>query len=192
MNCYHCLTQNGFSNIWFDPPGVNSNFHVVLKQRLNDQYIQSWRSKIGNSSRFTPLKKLKTTFDSSVYIDRVRNPVVRLVLTRLRIDMNVYSTYNNKNDTPTVCPICKTGNDSLCHLLFHCSHFINNRKNLYRELEQSSTNWKQINDEQKLLLLLGMQFSDSVLNICCKYISDLYKVRGKCKTWEKSCCFQYD
>ena len=83
-------------------------------------------------------------------------------------------------------------NDSLCHLLFHCSHFINNRKNLYRELEQTSTNWKQINDEQKLLLLLGMQFSDSVLNICCKYISDLYKVREKWKTWEKSCCFQYD
>ena len=189
---YHCLTQNGFRNIWFDPPGVNSNFHVVLKQRLNDQYIQSWRSKIGNSSRFTLLKKLKTTFDRSVHIDRVRNPVVRLVLTHLRIDMNVYSTYNNKNDTSTVCPICKTGNDSLCHLLFHCSHFINNRKNLYRELEQSSTNWKQINDEQKLLLLLDMQFSDSVLNICCKYISDLYKVRKKCKTWEKSCCFQYD
>ena len=87
---YHCLIQNGFKNIWFDPPGVNSNFHLVLKQRLNDQYIQSWRSKIGNSSRFTLLKKLKTTFDRSVYIDRVRNPVVRLVLTRLRIDMNVY------------------------------------------------------------------------------------------------------
>ena len=135
---YHCLTQNGFRNIWFDPPGVNSNFHVNLKQWLNDQYIESWRSKIGNSSRFTRLKKLITTFDRSVYIDRVRNPVVRLVLTHLRIDMNVYSTYNNKNDTPTVCPICKTGNDSLCHLLFHCSHLINNRKNLYRELEQSS------------------------------------------------------
>ena len=41
-------------------------------------------------------------------------------------------------------------------------------------------------------MFLGMQFSDSVLNICCKYISDLYKVREKCKTWEKSCCFQYD
>ena len=48
-------------------------------KRLNDQYVQSWRSKIENSSRFTLLKKLKTTFDRSVYIDRVRNPVVRLV-----------------------------------------------------------------------------------------------------------------
>ena len=119
---YHCLTQNGFRNIWFDPPGVNSNFHVVLKQRLNDQCKQSWRSKIGNSSRFTLWKKLKTPFDRSLYIDRVRNPVVRFVLTRFRIDMNVYSTYNNKNDTPTVCPICKTRNDSLCHFLFHCAH----------------------------------------------------------------------
>ena len=72
---YHCLTQNGFLNIWFDPPGVNSNFHVGLKHRLNDQYIQSWRSKIHNSSRLTLLKRLETTFDNSVYINRVRTPV---------------------------------------------------------------------------------------------------------------------
>ena len=157
------------------------------------QYIQSSRSKIENSSRFTLLKKLKTTNDRSVYIDRVRNPVVRLVLTRLRIDMNIYSTYDDKNDTPTVCPICKT-EMTLCHLLFHCSHFISNRRNLYRELEHNSTNWKQMNDEQNLLLLLGKQFSDPILNICCEYICDLYKikVREKCKTWEKSCRFQYD
>ena len=82
---YHVLNYNGFKEVWLNPSPPESNFHVIIKQRLRDQYIQRWKAKISSSNRFSFLNNLKGTFERSSYIDTIKDPETRLIFTRLRI-----------------------------------------------------------------------------------------------------------
>ena len=41
---YHVLNHDGFEDVWLNPPPPESNFHVIIKQRLRDQYMQRWKA----------------------------------------------------------------------------------------------------------------------------------------------------
>ena len=93
---YRLLTNNGFKDMWYNPPGIRSNFHNVFRQRLYDQFIQGWYAKISESTRLSFLSDVKTVYKRSHCIDMIKNPEIRLTFTRWRIDMNIYSSYNVK------------------------------------------------------------------------------------------------
>ena len=71
---YHVLNHNGFKEVWLNPPPPESNFHVIIKQRLRDQYMQHWKAKISSSSWVSLLNTLKGTFERSRYIDTIKDP----------------------------------------------------------------------------------------------------------------------
>ena len=48
--------------------GNLSNFHMVIKQRLQDQYEQQWRGKINESSKCTLYRIFKTEFKFEKYL----------------------------------------------------------------------------------------------------------------------------
>ena len=68
------------------------NFKKIFINRLNVQFKQFSFGKIRESNRFTVLHNLKDTFGKSKYIDVIRNADIRLILTRLRTDLNVLKT----------------------------------------------------------------------------------------------------
>lgn len=179
---FHILTCNGFRYIWDHPPSSDSNFHVIYKRSLNDQYIQIWRSKLIESKRFTLLDKIKPTFSRSSYIDKIRNPEIRLVFTRLRIDLNVFSSYYTRENNSTSCPICQQPYDSILHLLFHCPYFDADRTALYNILLPVCPNWGDMDDASKLLYLIDTKCPDTVIKYCCSYIYKLYKHRERLRT----------
>ena len=160
------------------PPGIRSNFHNVFRQRLYDQFIQGWYTKINESTRLSFLSDVITIYKRSQYIDMIKNPEIRLTFTRLRIDMNIYSSYNVKKSTGTAtCPLCYNGEDSLTHLLFYCSTSSGERRTFEYTMLQNSKSWNQINDRDKLATLLNMRCPDSVVATCCKSIHNLYESR---------------
>ena len=75
---YFMLNSNGFKQTWLYHPGTSSNFHVIFKQCLVDQFIQQWRGIVGTSKRFCLLNAVKPTFQRSNYIDTIKSPDVRL------------------------------------------------------------------------------------------------------------------
>ena len=98
---YFMLNRNGFKQAWLYHPDTSSNFHVIFKQCLVDQFIQQWRGIIGTSKRFCLLNAVKPTFQRSNYIDTIKSPDVRLTFTRLRVDCNVYSAYSRGKEIGT-------------------------------------------------------------------------------------------
>ena len=101
---------NGLKDNWFNPPIPEGGFHNVVKQRLRDQLLQNWRTKIRSSARFILLNDLKSTLEPSAYIDLINNSKTPLIFTRLHIDMNVFSDYMKKKYTGTAtCPLSNRG-----------------------------------------------------------------------------------
>ena len=89
----HLLCENGFGDVWLNPNSVNKDhFHKIFKQRLNDQYIQDWNSKLENSNRFKTLQVLHSDYRIADYIDKIKNPDMRQIYTRLCRDLNCLTT----------------------------------------------------------------------------------------------------
>ena len=99
----YLLYSNGLGDIWICPENANAQFHKLFRLRLNDQFIQRWYTFINTSNRFVTLPELLDDFKLPVYINVIKNPSIRLLFTRLRIDINVLSTSRgSKNEKTSV------------------------------------------------------------------------------------------
>ena len=175
---YFMLNRNGFKQTWLYHPDTSSNFHVIFKQCLVDQFIQQWRGIIGTSKRFCLLNAVKPTFQRSNYIDTIKSPDVRLTFTRLRVDCNVYSAYSRGKEIGTyTCPLCYRGEDSVKHLLCRCPSFQGKREILFQEITNSLPGWAWMNDSEKLHTLLDTRSPDDTWFNCCTYVHELYVAR---------------
>ena len=85
-------SSNGLKDIGMCPENANAQFHKLFRLRLDDQFIQRWYNFITTSGRFVILRELSDDFKLPVYINVSKNPSIRLLFTRLRIDINVSST----------------------------------------------------------------------------------------------------
>ena len=49
---WHLLQSIGFNNVWMNQGVGNVNLFIhILKERLNDNFIQNWNSELRESSR---------------------------------------------------------------------------------------------------------------------------------------------
>ena len=177
---FNMMSVNGLKDNWFNPPNPTGGFHNVVKQRLRDQFLQNWRAQIRSSARFTLLNDLKSTFERSPYIDLVKNPETRLIFTRLRIDMNVFSDYMRKKYIGTAtCPLCNRGPDSFQHILLHCPYFKEKRDNLFQNIELQLPRWRYMDDDMKLNWIFDLK-CPNVIGSCCSYVHYIYTLRERC------------
>jgi hypothetical protein len=66
----------GFSNIWSEQNYVNDRWiSAVVKQRLQDQFIQKWFSDINGSSKGQIYRIFKTSFGFENYINMLPNKI---------------------------------------------------------------------------------------------------------------------
>ena len=97
----YLLSSNGLGDIWICPENANAQIHKLFRLRLNDQFIQRWYNFINTSSHFVTLRELSDDFKLPVYINVIKNPSIRLLFTRLRIDINVLSTSRGPKNEKT-------------------------------------------------------------------------------------------
>ena len=100
----YLLSSNGLGDIWIYSENANAQFHKLFRLRLNDQFIQRWYNFINTSSRFVTLCELSNDFNLPVYINVIKNPSIRLLFTKLRIDINVLSTSRGSKKTKRRLP----------------------------------------------------------------------------------------
>lgn len=81
----------GFSNVWSEQNIVNVKWiSAIVKQRLQDQYIQKWSSEIHDSSKGQIYKIFKKNFSYENYIN-ILSYKLRKVFMKFR-NSNQYNT----------------------------------------------------------------------------------------------------
>ena len=71
-NIKSLIEKNGFSGIWVSQNVINSKwFSRCFKQKLVDQYIQSWSNLVDSSSSGTNYRIFKDSFEISKYIKKI-------------------------------------------------------------------------------------------------------------------------
>jgi hypothetical protein len=170
------------------PTLIRSSKHVsaIFKQRLHDQHIQNWRHKLEQSTRFTVLNQVKGTFGRSTYLSIIKNPSVRNVFTRLRVDMNVLQTCKSKTQQNILnCPFCTNCIETVGHFLFHCHHYEQQRKALFGVLQENVCNFRLLSEMEKMKIILNLDTRRIIKNIphtisaIIKFINESYLSRSK-------------
>ena len=143
------LCRNGFRDVWLNPSQYDYRcFHRVFVERLDDQYRQTMASFITSSTRFKTLALFKDGMNMSSYITSIHNPNIRIIYTRLRIDMNCLSNCKTRKRmlNGTLCNLCKSCDETVDHFLLNCKHFDDIRRpfiNDVRKYTQSNLTYDQ-------------------------------------------------
>ena len=106
------LDNVGLSYVWNDPNIFNlKNLHVLFKQTLIDQFIQSWHHSISISPVLSTYMLFKRSFDYSLYLDktpkkfRIAFAKLRLSSHQLRIETGRYGNQRIERNQ-RYCLIC--------------------------------------------------------------------------------------
>ena len=80
------LSQFGFNHVWLNPYSVDPNIFIsAFKQRLIDNFIQTWKSDILTNRKLFLYNNFKCEFEYESYLDIVRDKPLRQLLTKLRL-----------------------------------------------------------------------------------------------------------
>ena len=119
------LETNGFGNIWLNEGTENINrFIKIFKQRLIDQYKQTWHDKMTNSERYNIYKTIKEDHKKEEYLNYITIAKYRKTFTRLRlgiIELNYNKRFNDPNADKD-CPFCREV-ETEEHFLLDCTSY---------------------------------------------------------------------
>lgn len=71
-NSVKCLLDRyGYGFIWNNPDNTEwKAFHMQFRQRVIDEFAQSWNASVSNSGSLCTYKLLKTSFGYETYLDK--------------------------------------------------------------------------------------------------------------------------
>ena len=175
------LCENGFGNVWVNPSSVNKDtFHKYFRERLNDQHVQNWNTKLIESNRFKNLQILHNEYKIENYIQLIRNPEIREIYTRLRIDMNILSTSKSQGTYQLdLCPFCNVEPESVGHFLLKCIKFNDIRCDFIRSIPAHSHHFNNLLENEKMCYLLNVHCPTEIIGQCCNFIYNIYTARVK-------------
>ena len=122
-------------HIWLTQHVINlENFHIVLKQRVIDEFIQNWHEHIDNSESLILYKHLKEHFLPEFYINvlplKLRTVItkIRISAHQLRLETGRYvRTHIKKHNR--LCTLCNTRDiEDEYHFFVICPIYSNLRK----------------------------------------------------------------
>ena len=185
------LNINGLKELFMAPNSIRTSKILghMIKQRLEDQYVQKVLSKLQNSSRFGILKNVKSHYESSNYLQIIRNTEIRNTYTRLRTDLSILQASKAKTATEanrdliSKCPFCVGEDETVTHFLLYCKKFQNERQNFFQDVAKCVPMLHQLNELDKIKMMLDLNIIvnciDERLYITkvCKFIHTIYKAR---------------
>ena len=151
--------------------------HKLLKNYLNDQFIQVWRNPIASSTRFVTRHILSNQYVVPTYINMIRNPVIRLLFTGLSTDLNTLAPSRASKKRTELCPLCHNEPETVSHFITRCPAFVTERKKFYDNVSHVSPSLSNKCDNQQLEYILDLRCPPEIINQCCKFVANLYARR---------------
>ena len=95
------------SYMWVQQNEMNIPLDII-KQRIFDNYYQSWYAVINNSNRLIMYSIYKHDFSQENYLDFISNKNIRTALTRFRLSSHDLAVESGRyDDTPRSDRLCK-------------------------------------------------------------------------------------
>ena len=114
INCIHkILSLCGVSNIWQEQNSLDKNFTIaIVRQRLNDQFIQKWESDINNSSKGQIYRIFKSHFGREKYLEilpaKLRKTYIKFRTSNHRLPIET-GRWTNVPLCQRFCTLCNSG-----------------------------------------------------------------------------------
>ena len=103
------LESLGLNNFWISQDTYNISLPII-KQRLFDQYYQSWYSNINNSHRLESYCHFKHNFNIEPYLDIISDNKYKVALRRFRLSSHKLEIergrYHNIPRIERICKLC--------------------------------------------------------------------------------------
>ena len=123
----HIINCNGFGHVWNSPGDVNMKWFITaFKQKLHDQYIQTWSSLVDQASSGKNYRLFKETFQMNKYFSFLPTKYCRI--------LTAYRTRNHRLPIETgrwssipaserICHLCNVDIGDEYHYIMQCHFF---------------------------------------------------------------------
>ena len=155
----------------------------TIKQRMLNDYIPKWITKINNSSKLQFYNSIKHNYLQETYIDNVKNIKNRYILSKFRLSNHSLQIEKGRYCNPPLpadqrtCPLCKNSEiENELHFLFHCNTYSKRRELFYNEISDIISNFKEKTELDKVTELFDNN-NTQIQNILAKYISECFQLR---------------
>lgn len=167
LNIKNILNNLGLSYIWDNQFDIFIPFDMI-KQRIIDNYLQSWYSEVNNSSRLKSYSIFKHAFDLETYLKILPDGKYKIALTKFRISahnlMIETGRYENLDQNRRICKSCSMGVlENEFHFLLVCPNYRNLR---IKYLAPYFCLWPTI---KKFEIIMSSKSKKTILNLS-KYI----------------------
>ena len=130
------LNELGLSYIWLQQNEFTIPVNLI-KQRIFDNYYQSWYSNINNSSRLSMYSRYKHDFLFETYLDTIPDQKFRITLTKFRLSSHNLAIERGRfENIPRNDRICRCCNlhmvESEYHFLLVCPLYNDLRKKYFK------------------------------------------------------------
>ena len=162
----------GMYDVWINQDFIIPDY-IFIKQRLIDQFKQTWRSNIDRSDKLVLFKSFKIDFDFDRYLDLIQVDKYRIMLTRLKLSSHNLAIetgrYHNVPQNMRLCQYCNMNViENEYHFLLVCPLYRDLRKQLFKKYY---CHWPNIHKLNSLL----SQTSQTGLTKLGKYIFLAFK-----------------
>ena len=146
------LESLGLPNLWLNQEHYTINLSQI-KQRLFDQYHQSWYSAINNSQRLLSYSRYKHTFNLESYLDIIHERKFQTALCRFRLSSHSLEIergrYQNVPREERLCKFCNSQTiENEYHFLLVCPMYIEVRR---KYLKPYYCRWPTLNKFDKIM-----------------------------------------
>ncbi len=184
----YILKYSGTGYIWDNPSAIsNSKLYQTITLRMQDQYMQSWFSRISQNKNHYILKLIKDTYTCSPYLALLRSPNIRSIFTKLRINNSTLRSSMKFNVTDGYnCPVCNENVlEDANHFLCICPKYNSLRDTFFQKMKKLVRNFSSMSDKDRLILVLDLKIDcviknsdkDEFVNLVATFIKSIYSLR---------------
>ena len=170
MKVHSLLDSLGLSYIWSNQIHTIESFKRIVKQRLMDQFIQEWQSRVAENSVCSNYRLFKKKFCFEKYLTYLpsilRQRVLKFRLSNHRLPIQQRRTLGIPRDE-RICTVCDSGEvGDEFHYLLNCSNE-NVKRNRTKHVDKSYTHHPNV---PKFCSLMNMTSKSKNIKLA-KFIS---------------------
>lgn len=171
-NVKELIQKNGYGNIWLRQQEINKKWFILsFKQKIRDQYLQTWESLLDKSTSSINYRIFKNRFEINNYFTHLSNYHVRILTAfrtrnhRLPIEVG---RWHGKAVNERVCQLCNAEIGDEYHYVLKCENFKEQRKTFIKQYYIRYPNTLKFNE------LMNTRNHKELENLC-KFITIIRK-----------------